>query len=133
MPRPRPTDRLRIPGQTDPGVSRGPTDDVAGRAKPRSEDVRIRSYDRRRSYDLDVEVVTADGRGRPLLHRRYVVEPGATTCEVDLLPAGEYEVHVTLDNDHHDVLRCRIDDHPAHTAVIEVGNGVVSLTDGPSG
>jgi hypothetical protein len=132
MPRPRSTNRLRTPSQTDSWVSREPNDDGAGRGKPRSEDVRIRSYDRRRSYDLDVEVVAAAGRGRSLLHRRYVVEPGATMCEVDLLPAGEYEVHVTLDNAHHDVLRCRIDDRPAHTAVIEVGNGVVSLTDGPS-
>lgn len=47
-----------------------------------------------------------------------------------MLRDGVYEIQATLDNGHREVLHYRVDASPAHTAVIEVGNGVISLTEG---
>ena len=98
------------------------------RDRVRTEDIHIRSYDHRWSYDLDVEVRT--GSGDRVFEERYCVAPGQTTGELDTLPSGEYEITVTVDNDRYERVQCRIGASPDHTAVIEVGNGVLSVTEG---
>lgn len=95
---------------------------------PVSEEVLIRSYDHQWAYDLEVEIVSADGE--PAFHERYYLLPGHTESITGGLPDDEYELRVSLDNDRREVLECRIDASPDHTAVIEVGNGALSLTEG---
>lgn len=95
---------------------------------PFSEDLLVRSYDHRQAYDVDVEVRHEDGA--LAFHERYYLQPGATVSETNRLPGGCYQVRVTLDNRQERVLLSRIDDAPEHTAVVEVGNGALSLTDG---
>lgn len=95
------------------------------------ESVHLRSYDHRWGYDLDVEVRDADGE--PVFRDRYYLLPGHATSETLEVPPGTYEVQVTLDNRTERRRECRIDATPDHTAVIEVGNGIVSLTEGLQG
>lgn len=95
------------------------------------EHIHVRNHDHQWGYDLSIEVV--DPAGDVRFEKRYYLLPGQVETELDVLPAGEYELRATLDNLHRDVLRCRIDDDPANTAVIEFGNGALSLTHGRSG
>lgn len=97
-------------------------------AVARSEDIHIRNYDHQWGYDLDIVVTTPDGE--PVVSKRYYLQPGQNVSECDLLQSGEYELHVTLDNSREETLQCRISSAPDHTAVIEVGNGGLGLTEG---
>ena len=112
----------RPPGSTDPGTADERT--VAAR----SEDLHVRSYAHETGYDLEIEL--ADDDGSVAFHDRYYLQPGATKSEVDIVPDGEYEVRAVLDGDRKMVSRCRIGSGLAETAVVEVGNGVLSLTAG---
>ena len=103
----------------------------AQRSVPRSEALHIRSYDHQWSYDLDVEIVTNDGE--MVFQERYYLLPGHTESEFSTIPSGDYQLRVTLDNRHEETLECRIDSAPDHTAVIEVGNGALALTEGLQG
>lgn len=93
-----------------------------------SEQIHIRSYDHHWAYDLDVVVVTEDGD--LVFHDHYYLQPGHTESVAEGIPAGDYEVRVTLDNSYRETVQCRLDTSPEHTALIEVGNGVLSLTEG---
>lgn len=106
----------------DPGLS------VDREVVASSEAIHIRSYDHQWSYDLDVEVMTTDGE--MVFRERYYLLPGHTESERSIVPPGDYELRVTLDNTHQERTECRIDSSPAHTAVVEVGNGAISLTEG---
>lgn len=106
-------------------------DSPAQRQVARSEALHIRSYDHQRSYDLDVELMTADGE--TVFRERYYLLPGHTESEASIVPRGDYELRVTLDNKNEETLECQIDSTPEHTAVIEVGNGALALTEGLQG
>jgi hypothetical protein len=95
---------------------------------PASEAVHVRSHDHEWAYDLDLEIAALDGE--VVFQRRYYLQPGASRSEVGDLPDGEYEVRAILDNEHREVRRCRIDATTEGTVVVEIGNGVLSLTQG---
>lgn len=96
-----------------------------------SEQVHVRNHDHQWGYDLTLEILDADGE--PVFEEWYYLLPGQVENEFDALPAGEYEIRATLDNLEEETLHCRIDADLAHTVVIEMGNGVHSLTQGLSG
>lgn len=96
-----------------------------------SEDIHVRNYDDQWGYDLSIEAVNDDGD--VAFERRYYLPPGRVESELDVLSAGKYEIHVTMDNLKHETIQCRIDSDPAHTVVTEVGNGALSLTEGLRG
>jgi hypothetical protein len=93
----------------------------------RSEEIHVRNFDVRRSYDLTIEV--RDDQGL-VFANRYHLTPGKTVSELDRLAPGEYEVRVQLDGRRHRTTVCEIDETPEKTALIEVGNGTVSVTEG---
>lgn len=93
----------------------------------RSEDMLIRTYDHQSGYDLHLVVVT--NAGSTVLQNRYHIQPGETVSECDLLPSANYGVTVTLNNTQETSGHCRIDSSPDHTAVIEIGNGALNLTE----
>lgn len=95
-----------------------------------SEDVHVRNYDGRETHHLRLRAVDGDGRA---VERSYRLGPGATESETDLLPAGEYDVEVELDGLRRWAGHCRVDDGPEHTVLVEVGNGLVSITEGVPG
>jgi hypothetical protein len=98
------------------------------RTVPDSEAVHVRSYDHEWAYDLHVEIATLDGD--VVFQQRYYLQPGASRSEVGILPNGEYEIQATLDNEHRESEQCRIDATTDGTVVVEIGNGVLSLTQG---
>jgi hypothetical protein len=118
------------PNQTTRARSAGrrARDTLDSRPAARSEDLHVRSYAHEWSYDLHVAVVDADGH--VAFEADYYLQPGDVESEMDELPPGEYEVRATLDNETRTTGRCRIGTAPDRTAVIEVGNGVLSLTEG---
>jgi hypothetical protein len=65
-----------------------------------------------------------------VLDERYYLQPGEARSEHGLLPSVEHELHATLDGCRDATLRCRIDSSSEHTAVVEAGNGALSLTEG---
>lgn len=93
-----------------------------------TEHVHIRNHDHQWGYDLALEVV--DGDGRTVFEDRYYLQPDQVESELDALPAGEYEVRATLDNLQEATLECPIGPDPEQTVVVEMGNGVLSLTAG---
>ncbi|MDZ7849792.1 MAG: hypothetical protein U5K70_02905 [Halodesulfurarchaeum sp.] len=95
---------------------------------PRSEELHIRSYDHQWSYDLDVELVGSDGE--TVFQERYYLLPGNTESEVGIVPSGHYELDVILDNGNEETLACQIGSTLEQTAVIEVGNGALALSEG---
>lgn len=115
-----PNRRDQLPGPRRPSDPRGAV---------RREVVLIRNYDHQWAYD--VEIVARDETGEPVFERRYYLQPGGTASEPGELPPGTYEFTVTMDNDARDVLRCRIDETPERTVLVELGNGTMSVTAGP--
>jgi hypothetical protein len=93
-----------------------------------TEDILIRNYDHQRGYDLHLVVVSH--AGETVFQKRYYLQPGAIVSECDLLLSADYEITVTLDNTQEASGHYRIDSSPDHTAVIEIGNGALSLTEG---
>ena len=115
-------------------VSRAPTagrstrNAADSRTEARSEALHVRSYAHERAHTVVVEAVTPDGD--VAFETEYYLHPGDAESEVDALPTGRYEVRATLDGDKRETAICRIGADPGRTAVIEVGNGVLSLTEG---
>lgn len=93
-----------------------------------SEEIHIRNYDHERSYDLAIEIADSDGDVR--FKKRYFLQPEGIESVVGVIPAGEYEVRVTLDGATEESIHCRINAAPENTVVVEIGNGAYSLTHG---
>jgi hypothetical protein len=96
-------------------------------AHPRSEDIFIRNFDTRRSYDLTVRIRDAEGI---VFADQYYLTPGRTEHETDRLTAGEYEITVELDGRRREQRTCQVGSTVGNTVLVEVGNGIVSITEG---
>jgi len=93
-----------------------------------SETVFLRNYDPYRAYDLELAV--HDESGTEVFGGRYYFQPGQIESVRGALEPGEYEVTVVLDNRREKTVRCTVDEAPEHTIHVEVGNGIVSVTEG---
>jgi hypothetical protein len=125
------TEDMRPSGESTPPVpvQNSDYDQHTGRStRARSEEIVIRNYDHQRAYDVNVEIITMDEDR--IFQERYYLLPGHVESEVNVVPSGEYFVRVTLDNTQEEVRDCYLNESPAHTALIEVGNGLISLTEG---
>lgn len=96
-------------------------------AAERTENIHIRNFDVNRAYDLTVRV---RDDGEIVFASRYYLTPGKTEHELDRLRPGEYDVVVELDSHRRETARCAIGSSPDATALVEVGNGTVSVTEG---
>jgi hypothetical protein len=92
-----------------------------------SEEIHIRNFDDNQTYDLTLSVHMD---GESVLTSTYQLTPGRRISEIYRLPAGVYDVEVRLDGDQIETARCEIGSVPERTALIEVGNGTVSVTQG---
>lgn len=90
--------------------------------------VHVRNYDHRRSYSVTVTVDSA--AGARVLSDRFSLDPGGSDRSTAPLPAGEYEVRVDVDGVERVRTTCRLSRSPSGTAVVELGNGAVSVTAG---
>jgi len=93
----------------------------------RSEELHLRNFDVSREHTLTVRVSDDDGL---VFASRYYLTPGKTVSELGRVPPGEYEVRVELDGRRQQTATCEVGETPSKTALVEVGNGTVSLTEG---
>lgn len=100
-------------------------------AVPRT-DLQLRNYDDT-TYSLELVVRDDD----LVCTRAYDLEPGECRAERDLLVPGVYEVEATLVGPEtrlvgqkRDVAVCRVGEKPTETGSVEVGNHVVTVTEG---
>ena len=99
------------------------------RAEPvRSENVFCRNYDLSRRYAVDLTVVDGDGTVR--YSDRVALRPGQVESVAGVLPAGNYYVTVDFERRRRKTRSICVSPDPDHTVHVEVGNGVVSLTEG---
>lgn len=112
---------------TDAGATHAGSLLEAQTAAPRT-DLQIRNYDDR-SYTVDVVVEDDDGVA---LERSYRLAPGEFRAERGTLSPGTYKVtasaSVVLDKC--DAATCEVGDDPADTVCVEVGNHVVTVSEG---
>ncbi|MFT4922861.1 MAG: hypothetical protein ACI8XM_002080 [Haloarculaceae archaeon] len=127
--RPRARDSGAISESSDafPDAHR-PTDPPDQSGPQQTEDVHVRNYDVRRTYDLVVSVESESGTRE--FDRRYTLRPGQCRSLVDVLSAGTYDVTVALDPVSQQTRKCAIGPAPDDTALVEVGNGIVSISQG---
>lgn len=87
----------------------------------------LRNHDFERAYDVKVFLTDANGRTRG--PNTFVVPPGQVRCILAELPDGRYRVRVSIsgDEDRADVV---LGSDPTEFALIETGNGAVSVTEG---
>jgi hypothetical protein len=111
--------------------SRGTTSEAQAQEptrRVRSEDIYVRNYDSSRGYRLTVSVNSE--RGTTVFRERFYLRPGQVESLGGVLRAGSYRVAVTLDTDSEDEMDCRVGTAPAETIHVEIGNGIVTLTEG---
>lgn len=93
-----------------------------------NEQVHIRNHDVTAGYDL---MVRLQQYGRSGFKQQLYLQPGATRCLGDLVPAGEWEVVVSIDGKPPTKKWCSIGPGICETAVIECGNGIVAIRERP--
>ncbi len=93
------------------------------------ERLHLRNYDGGTAYDVTVTVRPDDGAD-PMLERTYHLAPGDTAGESDDLDPGRYVVTARTDSGTTSWATCQIDESFGGTALIELGNGAVSVSEG---
>jgi hypothetical protein len=92
------------------------------------ESLVIRNYDGAESHEVAVRFVDADDD--PAFERTYELGPGEVVSTRTRLPRAVYEVTVRLNDGPRERSECLIGSGPSETAVVETGNGVVSVVEG---
>lgn len=101
---------------------------IPGRPEAESSEVVLRNYDHERSYAVRIEL-TPVGDGE-VVAETYELHPGEVRCLPTLAPRGRTRVTARLGPDESDTTVGRLGDIPARTALVELGNGSVSVTHG---
>jgi hypothetical protein len=108
--------------------------------RTRCEQLHLRNYDESRQYRLTVSV--RQPNGGPEYEATYELAPSDVGSELEIVPPGRYEVHVSGsfrpvgEQSHHAAGRdeatasCNVGDRPPQTVVVECGNGVVTVSEG---
>jgi hypothetical protein len=108
---------------------RGPVHDRAGDGVGVSDEILVlRNYDGQTTHD--VRVTFLDAHDDVALQREYTVAPLGVTSVARRLERGVYRVTATVDGEHVARADCLVGSGPHETAIVEVGNGVVSLSEG---
>lgn len=92
-----------------------------------TEEIHIRNFDESQSYDLTLAVSMED---ESVLSNTYHLTPGRQVRDRYRLSAGVYDVSVCVNDDRTETAECEIGATPERTALVEVGNGTVSVTQG---
>lgn len=92
------------------------------------EAVRVRNYDHHEGHSVHVALGGADDESS--LAERVYLGPGRSTRLAGPLDPGRYQLRVRIDGVERHRGDVQVDETSAGTAVIELGNGVVSVTEG---
>lgn len=111
-----------------------PTADTTVSGRRLREDfdaVHVRNYDHAAGHSIQLTLTDASGRVR--LAERCYLAPGQSRRVGGALAPGEYRIAVRIDGVDRTTAACRLGPSPARTAAIELGDGAVSVTQGPDG
>jgi hypothetical protein len=115
---------MQIPQtKSDPSPS-----DRPDHSTPSPESVSVRNYDAATANTLTVRLV--DSRDEVVVDRSVRVEPSETVSMRLPVDRATYRVEATLEEAASDSVECLIGENPEERAVIECGNGVVTVTAG---
>jgi hypothetical protein len=116
---------LQSPGQrrTDP---REPT--TSGDVFVSDESLVLRNYDGAETHE--VSVTLSDARGDLAFQREYRLSPGTTLSVATRLERGVYRIEVGLANGPDALAECLVGSGPDETALVEIGNGLLSISEG---
>lgn len=92
------------------------------------EDLHLRNYDRRSGYDVELEFLAPNEE--PVAERRYYLQPSHIGSSVNVVPESTSLVRGTLDNSRQRTSQCRVRGGASSTVIVEVGNGVLTLSEG---
>lgn len=92
------------------------------------EAARVRNYDHRDGHSVHVTLEALDD-GTRLTQRSYLA-PGQSTRVSDALESGRYRLRIRVDGVERRRVNVELDETPAGTVIVELGNGVVSVTRG---
>ncbi|MFB6352797.1 MAG: hypothetical protein ABEJ92_01810 [Halobacteriales archaeon] len=90
--------------------------------------VRLRNYDHHRGHA--VRVTATDSEDQVAFADRVFLAAGQTTRMTATIDPADYALRVRVDGIERTTVTCRLDDTPSGTAVVELGNGAVSVTAG---
>lgn len=88
----------------------------------------LRSYDHQRGYDIEVTIT--DQGGTHVFQEQFALFPEETESISDPIPSGTFTITASSKAAQQRTLETRLDSSPDQTAVVEVGNGILSLTAG---
>lgn len=88
----------------------------------------VRNYDGSRAHELRISFVDSDGE--VAFTRALVVEPLETIAVQTRLERAVYRVEARLDDRERDSAECLVGSGPNETALVETGNGTVSVAEG---
>ena len=92
-----------------------------------NETIHIRNYDVETSHSVWINVVDDGERAFETTRR---LRPGEACSIGGAVAPGEYDIEVGVDGLRREATRCHVGAAPELTALVEVGNGVVSVTEG---
>lgn len=118
---------MGMPRETPPdSESTEATARPTGSGSPSDADLHVRNYDGHASHT--VEVTSFADPDSVAFSRRYQLNPGQSESERDVLSAGTDTVEIRRDQLRGDRARCDVGDGSDQTAMIEIGNGAISIT-----
>lgn len=91
------------------------------------EEIHVRNYDVETSHSVWINVVDDGERAFETTRR---LRPGEVYSVTGAVGPGEYDIEIGVDGLRREVVTCRIGDDPEETALVELGNSVVSVTEG---
>lgn len=92
------------------------------------ESLVLRNYDSDDTHDVAVSLL--DAVDDLAFDRRYTLSPGSVLSVATRLERAVYRVEVRLDGTAHAHAECLIGSGPGETALVEIGNGLVSVSEG---
>lgn len=102
--------------------------DESEQSPPSGEAVVVRNYDS--SVEHHVTVRLLDRNDELVVSRTKPVPPQSVVSLSAELDRGVYRVHVRVDDERLTTAECVVGSGPTETALVELGNGVVSVVDG---
>lgn len=97
---------------------------IRQRPDVRSSEVVIRNHDHNRSYTVTVDVERLDAPAET-----HDIGPGTVRC-LSVGPHSAVQVEARIATGASDTAQCELGSQPDETALIEVGNGLISVTNG---
>jgi hypothetical protein len=92
------------------------------------ESIVVRNYDSTDAHEVTVRLLDADDE--VVFRQTKVVPPQAVVSVFEPLDRGVYRVEARLTDTGLDSAECLVGSGPDETALVEIGNGIVSVVDG---